>query len=149
MSTNRIICPRCGTKTMRKALGKNPVAEYFDDRCHSYFTVEELVHVWGYDAGDFGDTFPIIVHDEIMKRDSLLRHPWEFLPEFTPLVSEQVLNRYMLNNDPRYQISDSYEPEWFSKSERDNDYACVTEMLLDIPAWATEDYSVDTGATHV
>lgn len=139
-----IQCPKCGTKTMRKSVGKGP--EYFDDKCHSYFTVEELVNKWGYDSGDFYDGMP----------------NFELARTVNNLVTKRDFNKLLIQANQIHKMgvgllitywdtdtmSDLFEGDWGSKLERDLAYEEVTTMQLGIPSWSMEDYSVDTGAIH-
>ena len=150
-----IQCPKCGTRTMRKAVGKGP--EYFDDKCHSYFTIEELVNVWGYDLGDFYgsnkmtelelDTFATLL---VMEKDNI-----PYYPITSPLVKEYVEKRIQLNGDKIIattwwdgdSVSAIDEPTFKSPSERLEAYEMVDRMFIGIPEWSMESNEVDTGAT--
>lgn len=132
--TRCIVCPKCQTKTMRASVSPTLGKEYFDDKCRQYFGIDELVNHWGYDAGDFGNSVPL-----------RLLPPYEGrIPDFTPVILEDLLQWW---DQDTVSIID--EPEWEDLEQRLRDYEIVERMFLGIPEWSIEDYSVDTGATHV
>ena len=171
-----IVCPKCGNKTMRKAVGKRPIGEYFDDKCHSYFTIRELVDIWGYDLGDFYSevTTELTNVEFTHMQNSLGRNlplSEKYFPS-TPLTQEYVSARFAINelnklmgNTPiecedkivatTWFDGDSVssfvmdEPTFKSPSERLEAYEMVDRMILGILEWSMEQNEVDTGAVHV
>jgi hypothetical protein len=137
--SSRIVCPKCGTKTMRKSVGKGP--EYFDDICHSYFTIEELVNVWGYDSGDF---IPDLGTEYLFSNSPHIK-PWITI-DYTKMEEKIIATTWFDGIDA---VSVIDEPQWKSTKERMEAYYEVTLMQMGIPSWSLEDYSVDTGGTHV
>jgi hypothetical protein len=142
--TRTIVCPRCGNKTMRKSVGKSPMGEYFDDTCHSYFTIEELVNEWNYDLGDFGDVgnHKDRVMLEVFSKGFVETQKWLQGRE----VILDVEKWEALTYPDAVSVVD--EPEWEDLEQRLRDYEIVERMFLGIPEWSMEDYSVDTGAIH-
>jgi hypothetical protein len=168
-----IICPKCGTKTMRKALGKNPIAEYYDDTCHQYFTVCELVHCWNYDGTDFiADDYQIppdntwnaikaeleirntpiakkLFSSELSEKDyavvEKLVMATEVQPIFLdyPVVEDKIIATTWFDTVSTQVID---EPTFKSPPERLEAYEMVDRMFIGIPEYAMEDNSVDTGA---
>lgn len=125
--SSRIICPKCQNKTLRKSVGSintwnNVEKEYFCDHCHEYFGIGELVNKWGYDLGDFGDTVSVNYKVYI----------------------EYHLSKIIVRWWDSDTVSPTYEPDWNSFKERISDYDTVTEMLLGIPAWESND--IDYGS---
>lgn len=147
-----IICPKCQSKTMRKALGKNPVAEYFDDRCHSYFTIEELVHIWGYDLGDFGDcdlaTTAHIYNIVLDKHSAEIEYAEAGWAANLQVIEDKIVATTWFDFDSVSSFVVD-EPTFKSPSERLEAYEMVDRMFIGIPEWSMEDNSVDTGAQHV
>lgn len=150
-----IVCPKCQSKTMRKSIGQG-FGEYYDDKCHQYFTIEELVNVWGYDFGDFyGGIYVGTELTSMEKNRATLLLIERNSPKsvakklFSGGLSEMdyAVAEKLIMAQPN-TVSPSFELEWNSKLERDLDYEEVTAMQLGIPSYALEDWSVDTGAVH-
>ena len=153
-----IQCPKCGTRTMRKAVGQGP--EYFDDKCHSYFTIEELVNEWSYDLGDFGDTdaptfykiaklkkysmyYPTIILEQNPKPQEYEIVPVGFFPNET--VEDKIVATTWFDSMSSFVVD---EPTFKSPSERLEAYEMVDRMIIGIPEWSMEQNEVDTGALH-
>lgn len=137
-----IRCPKCNTKTMRQSIGHNMVGkEYYDDRCHEYFGITELVKVWGYDVSDF---YNEIGDDIIWSEVGLIVQIRETVADFAKGVAGEASTMFCEFDT----VSPTFEPEWKNEFEREDAYEEVTLMQLGIPWYALEDTSVDTGATH-
>lgn len=140
-----IICPKCQTKTMRKAIPQKFGMEYFDDKCHTYFGVNELVNNWGYDASELFPYYPVT--HSVFKRNKLVEMDYAEQEKNLFTLPEHSIRKLNLFSWDYNTVSDLYEGEWRSKLDRDLAYEEVTVMQLGIPSWSMEDYSVDTGAT--
>lgn len=98
-------CPKCGKQMMGKAHPQKFGKEYFAHCCHQYFGMAELVHHWGFDAGDLFGNAP-----------SLSIVPISFF-------------------SPKFYDGETGEPYWYSIMERDDSYQMVSRMFLDIPEY--------------
>lgn len=111
--SQRIICPKCGTRNLRKSIPANVGKEYFCDHDHDYFGIAELVNVWNYDAGDFyGDNG---------------------LTQLTFRETGLMLSLVQKSRDTKYG-SFFFEPEgeWSSDIARNESYDVVNRMLMGI-----------------
>ena len=128
-----IKCPKCSRKTLRKSVGAN-CKEWFCDQCHLYFDTYELVFIYDYDYGDFGD----------VSAKNLLASIEEILSTPKMVVSEKITSTNWFDTVSSYTID---EPTFFSVKERDEAYEMVTRMFLDIPEWAegTANVGIDIG----
>ena len=166
-----IECPVCRTKTMR--LSHRPVVgkEYFDDRCHTYFGVDELVNKFGYDLGDFYDgirtEIPLEKFLELYEKEQLENKqancPHLHIVNFPPFVPN-IFVQYTECIECKKKFTQSVQVEdkivattWFdgdtvsvidepvfhSLAERDEAYQMVQRMFDDIPEW--ENNKVDYG----
>lgn len=151
---DKLICPKCSTRNLRKAHGRNPIAEFFCDYDHEYFTTWELVNIWNYDAGDFVNK----------KGNSLLPRKFDttsdveckhiitvgfplFIPQIFQYGKQCVgcLKIFIDSEDTPPEVEPSEridtldmfegEPIWSSEKERDEAYAMVHRMFLDIPEY--------------
>jgi hypothetical protein len=153
---------------MRLSYGYSVGREYFDDKCHEYFGVDELVNQFGYDLGDFyvgnRTEIPLEKFSELYEKEKLEKkqkncpHPHtQNFPPFVPeiftrqrcVACKKILPSYVedklvattwFNGDT---VSVCDEPVFKSAHDKETSYEVVTRMLLDIPEW--EDDSVDTG----
>ncbi len=129
--SQRIICPKCGTRNLRKSIPAKAGAEYFCDKDHSYFGIVELVNQWNYDAGDFygedGQT-------QLTFAETGLMHFWlkksredefEKLKEAVLYFSTKLAEGEVLS--PVDQ-----EGEWSSNIARNESYDVVNRMLMGI-----------------
>lgn len=114
---DKLICPKCMTRNLRKAHGRNPIAEFFCDKDHLYFSIWELVNIWGYDAGDFVNKKGIYI--------------------LTQSENQNFFDYLHIQVTPRVDTLDMFEgePIWSSEKERDEAYAMVHRMFLDIPEY--------------
>ena len=111
----RIICPKCGTRNLRKAIPAKVGAEYFCDKDHSYFGIVELVNQWNYDAGDF---YGLGGYTQLDFNEVKVMHFWvqksrEALPKYGSFFFEP-------------------EGEWSSDIARNESYDVVNRMLMGI-----------------
>jgi hypothetical protein len=150
MIQNKLICPKCHTRNLRKAHGKNPIGEMFCDKDHEYFTIWELVHKWGYDAGDFVNL------NGVSLLPNKPKCPHTDLQDYPSDVSEEYLGRKYCKNclesftidTPIDILTDWQEGEippptsdeviLESEKERKESYEMVNRMFLGIPEW--DDY---------
>lgn len=116
---DKIVCPKCNTRGLRKSHGVSPKGEMFCDKDHEYLTIWELVNIWKYDAGDF-------VNQNNRYIGSTL------LPKITSW--ENILDLEDINNQlTSYEISS--EPMWLSSQEREEAYEIVHRMFMGIPEY--------------
>ena len=98
-------CPKCGKQMMKESNSPKFGMEYFAHCCHTYFGMAELIHKWGFDAGDlFGDM---------------------------PILSIMPISFF----SPQYYEVETGEPYWLSGNERNSAYQMVSRMFLDIPEY--------------
>lgn len=111
-----LMCPKCNKRMMGRSHPQKFGMEYFAHCCHQYFGVNELIHFWGFDAGDlFGDKSSFYIGE---------------MEQLVPVHSE--IKKVWFCEYP------DGEPYWYSISERDDAYSMVNRMLLGIPEY--DDY---------
>lgn len=112
--SQRIICPKCGTRNLRKSIPAKSGQEYFCDKDHEYFGIAELVNVWGYDAGDFYG---------MNGQAQLSPEEWGHII---------FLMKKPRENSKRVSFVLDWEGEWSSEIARDESYDVVNRMLAGI-----------------
>lgn len=95
-------CPKCGRKMMGKAHPQKWGREYYAHCCHIYFGMTELIHHWGFDAGDLFGNAP-----------SLSIAPTSFF-------------------SPKFYDGETGEPYWLTEQERNSAYQMVHRMFMGI-----------------
>lgn len=111
-----LICPQCNKRFLKKSHAKVPPIglEYFCHWCHDYFGLDELVNVWGYDAGDLVSSLEI--HSKIV-----------------PSKEDKIISTNWFDGTEIYSFD---EPVWSSEIARDESYKVVSNMFLGIAEWA-------------
>lgn len=142
---DKLICPKCMTRNLRKAHGRNPIAEFFCDKDHDYFTTWELVNIWNYDAGDFVNLRGVSLLPNKLDTVSKCDHPILVdFPLFIPKIfqyGKQCADclKIFMDEDlkPPYPVENFQdgEPVWESEQERTEAYEMVHRMLLGIPEY--------------
>ena len=139
--SQRIICPKCGTKNLRKSISANNLgAEYFCDNDHEYFGINELCSIWGYDAGDFySENGKSQLNDTEWLRVEYLHLDWLEKKRFPNIVlvdsfsvEEKVISTKWFDGEATYSCD---EPVWSSGIARDESYEVVNRMFMDIEEW--------------
>jgi len=147
-----IKCPKCQKQFMKKSISTVPKLgeEYFCHWCHLYWGVDELVNKWGYDLGEFGDSFPLEVYTAIGKKNNFAtnnnRHPWMNLPIMkdwdTPeedkaweYLSDKIISTNWFDFDSVSTFLTD-EPVWRTDDQKQEAYEIVTRMFLGIPEYA-------------
>jgi len=126
---DKLVCPKCRTRNLRKAHGRNPIGEMFCDRDRIYFTIWELVNIWGFDAGDFVNNNGVSLLPNKIKISSSHGTLVSFSPttlKFYPNTRIDTLSMF------------EGEPLWQSPQEREEAYEMVHRMFLGIPEY--DDY---------
>lgn len=131
-----MICPKCQTKTMRKSISKGH-GEYFDDKCHEYFTIEELVNQWNYDLGDFGGTDATTFYKIAKLKKYSMYYPILILEQNSVPQEYEIIPIGFFPNEGLFPdtVSPIDEPQFSSKKERDEVYEMVDRMFMAIPEW--------------
>ncbi len=121
--SQRIICPKCGTRHLRKSMSANNTGkEFFCDHDHEYFDIAELVNKWNYDAGDFyGDNG----QTQLTFREAGLIHFWLR----NKPAEEKITATKWFDGNGTYSCD---EPVWSSEIARDEGYDVVNRMLMGI-----------------
>ena len=149
MIKDKLLCPKCGSRSLRKSHGRNPIGEMFCDRDRIYFTIWELVKVWGFDAGDFINNNGVSLLPSgigvVCTHEFLVAYP-PFIPK-TPFIPKmfKYANQCMdcFEIFPEDKKSDTVsmfegEPMWQSNQEREEAYEMVHRMFMGIPEY--DDY---------
>jgi len=119
--STRIVCPKCGTKSLRKSLHfSNLGEEYFCDKDHVYFGIAELVNIWDYDISDF--------YSEIGTQ--LTEIEW-----LKVVTLEEFKEDAKKNNGQDVGATLDPEGEWSSKIARDESYEVVNRILMGVEEW--------------
>lgn len=142
--SRRIVCPKCGTRNLRKSLSANNVGkEYFCDKEHIYFGISELVNQWNYDVADFYSEYDISNNVSTLSDDGLLQ-AWKYsidrdrkrlaLPKYNSLFyknppEEKIISTKWFDGNGTYSCD---EPVWSSEIARDESYDVVNRMLAGI-----------------
>jgi hypothetical protein len=86
---DKIICPKCETHNLRKAIPQKLGVEYFCDKCHLCFDIQNLVNFWGFDAAD------LLANSDIMSNEPTFEPLWETWLERND--EYEVVGRMLLN----------------------------------------------------
>ena len=151
-----IVCPKCGTKTMRKSIPQKFGMEYFDDNCHTYFGVNELVNKWGYDASDLFPYYPVLPGYYKRNKSGVFGNSSAIVLLDYGELEKRVFANLSVHEDKIIAttwfdgdtVSVIDEPTFKSHSERWEAYQMVDRMFIGIPEWSMENNEVDTGALH-
>lgn len=121
--SQRVICPKCQTKNLRKSVSPNIGKEYFCDKCHVYFGIVELCTEHGYDASDFYS------EDGTQLSSSEL-----FRAEFWSGWRKQTERDLQESIEQKKLDSIYFEPEgeWSSEIARTEAYKVVSRMFAGI-----------------
>lgn len=139
MIQDKILCPKCQTRSLRNSIDKKR-GELFCDHDHIYFTIWELVNVWGYDAGDF-----------INQKNESLLPKGEFMPcvhkniqDYPPFIPKMFVCGTQCKDcskiwypESKYEPAQRFdtlsmfegEPIWKSVGERNEAYEMVYRMF--------------------
>lgn len=155
MIQDNIMCPKCNKQGLRKSHGKNPQGEFFCDIDRVYFSIWELVNIWGFDAGDFVNNngvslLPnrptICTHDYLMDYPPFIPKRFQYATQcmdcfeifYEDEKSDTVSNSEDVNFLLQTSSEFSGEPMWQSNQEREEAYEMVHRMFMGIPEY--DDY---------
>lgn len=123
--SQRIICPKCGTRNLRKSHPPRLGNEYFCDKDHEYFGIFELVEEWNYDVADF---YGLDVNTQLSLEETYYVRQFNYKRK-TPTLIEFI-------GGARGEFPSSMEePKWDSLESREKSYEVVNRMLSEIEEW--------------